>query len=467
MSNVPEYTTDKLKPSKESKNHTAKNPFKTKEKKQDQDMVQKLSLWEKKNSESIAVDAINQAKNLLSRRLKHENSVEEAINSRKKNFLARCRSTSPTLLRSKKEEKLSFKETSNFHKMYEEDLQRHLNDLTKQFEQVFDKRQKMRSELAELREELKESQNDLETCKFKLEKLERHKNLLKKKEPAHYFARKNTFRDEIFKKESRCAEISQELSREINKNKFNLENLDKETAKLRKEISIFKEAIVEHYKKLLDEGLDSRSDGLQWIVLKLWDLGQKVERNDFAAFLDEGLVENILMLAEKNKELDELIGKISIRVADNKKFFTSSQEKLNEVHLRLAQASKNIRIKKPEVVVFKDRKSAVMWENCNPGFMDYKLNASRNLIEVQQRITTLRSEIMTIKDNEVVRLFKLCFLTGYEAKRKVDLNTLMSALVGYENLDKYSALVIKLKRDMLEKLASNKSLRFSNEKDKF
>lgn len=437
------------------------------EKQQEKDLVHQLSSWEKRTSEYAALDVIKQAKSLLSRRLNHENSVEQTIKSRKRLLLSRSSSSSPPPpLSQSLLQKKSFKEISNFHKMYEDDLQSSLQNLSEKLSMITEKRQKMRSELSEMREELKNNQDDLATCKFRLEKLERNKKVLKKTgEAARYFTRKTTFRDEIFKKESRCAEISQELSREIKKNGWVLDNLDSETTHLRKEIGIIKEAIIEHYKRLLEEGLDSRCDGLQWIVRKLWILGESVRINDFASFLDEGLVESILDLAEKNRELEELLEKISSRAGEKGKFFVSNQEKLNEVQLRLAHVSKRIRIKKPELLVFENRKSIIMWENCNPGLADYKLNTSHNLIEVQQRITTLRTEMATLKDNEVARLFKLCFMTGYEVRKRVDLKTLISALVGYDNIDKYTTLVIKLKRDILEKVSSPRSLRFIVEKD--
>ena len=429
----------------------------------EKDLVHQLNSWEKRTSDCAALDVVRQAKTLLSRRLNHQNSVEQTIKSRKRLLLSRCSSSPPPPQSEGLLKKLSFKEISNFHRMYEDDLQLALQSQSEKLLEVTEKRQRMRSELSEMREELKANQDDLETCRFRLEKLERNKKTLKKTGDAvRYFTRKTTFRDEIFKKEGRCAEISQELSREIKKNGWVLDNLDSESTHLRKEAGIFKEAILEHYKRLLEEGLDSRGDGLQWIVRKIWALGEKVRKSDFAEFLDEGLVESILVLAEKNRELEELLEKLSVRAAEKGKIFASGQEKLNEVQLRLAQVSKRIRIKKPELLVFENRKSVLTWENCSPGQVDYKLNTSHNLIEVQQRITTLRSEMASLKDNEIARLFRLCFMTGYEARKKVDLNCLISALVGYENTEKYTSLVIKLKRDLLGKVSSPKGLKLKD-----
>ena len=423
--------------------------------------VYELSTWEKKIKDFDSIQIIKEAQQVLDRRLNHENSVEEAINTRKKSF--RATSSSPSTRSITKEEYIRHKQISHFYKEYEDELQKAHHTYQTQLDKMIEKRQSMRSELSGLREELKQTQEDLDNCKFELEKLERNKKILKKRgEAARYFSRKSTFREEIFKKESKCADIGQELSMEIKKNGKILENIDHQCAVLRKELSIIKFALVEHYKKILKEGKDSRSEGLQWVVLQLWALGEKVSRNEFAWFLDEDSVACVLKIAEKNKELEDLLEKISVKLPDKTRIMASNKEKLNEIHLRLAIASKSIRMKRPEKMLDENKRATITWENLVPAIHEYRMNSSKNLIEVQ-RITEIRNNVKMIKDLEASRLFKLCFMSSYDLKHRVSFKTLLSAIVGYENIDKYSSLVIKLKREIKDRLMCTKTFRFFSE----
>jgi hypothetical protein len=363
-----------------------------------------------------------------------------------------------------KEEHLKQRQISHFYKEFEDDLQKAHQNYQDQLDSMILKRQNMRSELSSLREELKQTQDDLENCKFELEKLERNKKILKKSgEAARYFSRKTTFREEIFKKESRCADIGQELSLEIKKNGKILETLDIQCAGARKELSLIRAALVDHYKQVLKEGKDSRSEGLQWVVQKLWALGEKVHKSDFALFLEDESITCILKVAEKNKDLEDLLEKISTKLPDKSRIFATNQEKLDEIHKRLAIASKSIRMKKAEKIVDENKRSTVTWENLVPVTQDYRLNSSRNLIEVQQRINDIRKTVSFLKEQEAARLFKVCYMSSYDLKHKISFKVLLSAIVGYENIDKYSSIVIKLKRDIQEKLLCTKTFRFFSE----
>lgn len=445
--------------------------------KKDENLVQNLNTWQISNSDFEASDLIEDAKKLLIRRINHQNQIEDTVLTRRSGLTTRSgtssprpfltsisRVNSPLLQNPFKENLKNLKEISRFNKQFEDSLLEYYAKYVKTLDDLGNQRDKLRNDVHGLREELKSNQVDLDSCKFTLKIMEKNKKNLKTVEKAaEYFTRKASLREEICSKESRCTELMQDIEQELNKNSKIVEKLDSDCSKIRKELKIIKSALVEHYKKLLHEGKDSRSEGLQWIVKAVWKLGENVQKSDFAKFIDDELSDSILYLAEKTQEIETIAGN-SEKNHGRTLLLTTSQEKLNEVHLRLAEASKKIRVKKPKIWILNERKSIVAWKNCEPENKNFRSHLVKFNINSQQQVKELKEKIDLFQEQAIQKVIKKCLLNGYEQKKSVDFKLLIASLIGFDNLEKYNSVIIKFKRDLSEKLALTKTFTFANSK---
>lgn len=440
------------------------SPQNYEEKRKDEILVQDLNTWERSVTDTMTPESIKNAKNLLIRRKNHQNQTEETVLSRKSGTISKSYANSPVPREIYKETLKNFKETSHFNKQFEDDLHISYGKYLQNLNNLIKQRENLRNDVSRLREDLKITQSDIESCKFSLKVLERDKKKLKTVEKAaEYFTRKASLREEMYKKESKCIELGRDLEKEIQKNGRLIENLDIECAKSRKELKFFKDALLEHYKNLLKEGKDTRTAGLRWIVKVIWDLGEKVLISDFPSFLDTNLIESILVLAEKSRELEEL-AENSGKSVGKLVFLPTSQEKLSEVHLRLAKASKKIRVKQPKICVFNERKSIIAWNNLVPETENLQLQSSLTSFNLQQKSKELREKIDQVQEQAIERIFKQCYQNKYELKKHISLKVLVASLVGFENIEKYNSVIIRLKREANERLSSTKTFKFSSPK---
>lgn len=66
----------------------------------------------------------------------------------------------------------------------------------------------------------------------------------------------------------------------------------------------------QHYYEILKEGLDSRKDGLMWIIKNLWYLNENVQMSAFPDFLDTESIKYILEYAKldiKKQEINKVL----------------------------------------------------------------------------------------------------------------------------------------------------------------
>jgi peptidoglycan hydrolase CwlO-like protein len=76
-----------------------------------------------------------------------------------------------------------------------------------------------------------------------------------------------------------------------------VQRLDDVADELKNKIKQNKSACIEHFKAILKERKDTRSEGLQWVVKELWRLEAQLTTENFPDFLDDDAVHCILFLA--------------------------------------------------------------------------------------------------------------------------------------------------------------------------
>lgn len=432
-------------------------------------LVTELSSWENTINNFSSLEIIREAKSLMERRIHHQNFAEEAISNRKK-YLIKGTTSPNTSLKfdttniriQKRLEEEKFKEKSMFYKQYEDELDKSLGNFEQKLKEINDYRESLRTEVMEMRNELKRSHDELEICRKNLEKLEKQRKYLTVRTgAASYLSRRASIREEINHRESRYVIITEGITAEITKNTRAIDGLDEECALFRKEIKLIKNAQMKHFKKVLLEGKDTRNEGLQWVVKKLWKLDENVNKSDFPSYLDEISVDVIMQISKKSKEIEDYLAKITNGSFGKSGKSYESSSNIREIQTRIAEVSKSIRIKRAETLGLEGKKS-IVWENLTPSDFDFKYKGMTGLMVCEQKIERLKNDIKKLQDEEIKRIFKECFLNSYDEKKKVDLRVLIATLVGVDNLDKYSTFVIKLKRDLENQLSTTKTFKFGS-----
>ena len=102
------------------------------------------------------------------------------------------------------------------------------------------------------------------------------------------------------------------------RNKINL--IEQENLKIHDDINLSKNKLLKSYNKRLLEGIDTRQEGLVWIIKSIWNLGKEVVLSYLPKFLDEGLI----------KYLFDVI--IFILILISNLFINSMVKKTNELY---------------------------------------------------------------------------------------------------------------------------------------
>ena len=115
-----------------------------------------------------------------------------------------------------------------------------------------------------------------------------------KREYDNYQGKKNI----VLNKINECEEKISKLKKEQDEN-----NLKK--VAIKKEYKKIKNELLEHYHRILLEGIDTRKNGLSWVIESIWDLGEEVNLNYMPNFLDIQSINYLFNISKKNKLLQK------------------------------------------------------------------------------------------------------------------------------------------------------------------
>ena len=93
---------------------------------------------------------------------------------------------------------------------------------------------------------------------------------------------------------------------EISNIKSSLENILTKLNKNCDEIKSIKKKLIVHYHKILIEGTDTRSEGLSWVILAIWNIGYDVIIEYFPDYLDKYCIDYLFSIAKKKIELIDI-----------------------------------------------------------------------------------------------------------------------------------------------------------------
>ena len=115
-----------------------------------------------------------------------------------------------------------------------------------------------------------------------------------KREYDNYQGKKN----KVLSKINECEGKILKLKKEQDENNIKILEIKKEYKKIKNEL-------LEHYHRILLEGVDTRKDGLSWVIESIWDLGEEVNLNYMPNFLDIQSINYLFNISKKNKLLQK------------------------------------------------------------------------------------------------------------------------------------------------------------------
>lgn len=225
----------------------------------------------------------------------------------------------------------------------------------------------------------------------------------------------------------------------------------------REKMRAIKTGLVKHYTQILIDGVDCRSLGLRWAVLKLWKFDFKVTFDMLPSYLDRQSAEVILSLACKEKEAETLQNCIkNMSKASHVENQNTSNKTLNDIKTRLVRVrSDNITRQKTMTMVDRfTKETKVVKEIITDDDEDnsrFHLKVKKDWKRIKQaedQLLALRSQIEELQSAEVKRISHDYFSTGSGIGPEKDKSQYIAAIVGYDAVDRYMHLLRKDEKEV-------------------
>lgn len=454
----------------------------------DRCLVESLDSWNRKDLESAAnAKSIQEAEFALNNRMKY-NEVDHLILDRKSRsvltapLVHRSQSAASfkhvqeiTLKRMQRRALLEEQATESKNaRRYEEEMMANANLLRSRLEETQNQREATRKEVTELRSSLERVELDMEKVRkyYQDEDFKEKKKIrsLRPEDLARVLSRKSFIQNELLLREKDHAEAVSRM-RQMIKDKSDLaRRMDIEVAGLRLQLQAATASQAKHYRKLLTEGSDTRTEGLGWIVKRLWSLGEDVLPEHFPDFLDMGAIDCILFLSQKSLELEDLRDYLASLQPNFPQETPSLShfDRWNNIRERLKHLTKSLRLKKPIFRYDKRLKHTIVtWEavEADEAHGELRYAGTKESFNEVLEAGKAREEVDRVmkqtQDAEVKRLTYECFLNNYERKFKVSMADLLSAVLGKETIDHYLPLIEKDRKALHTQLAHSHTFSFT------
>lgn len=383
----------------------------------DKEIVEKLEFWNYKSGNDC-LTRINTARGELIKNLNRENVVQQL-----------------KIQRNSEGKTNKAKEDNKFYKEYEEECMGLYKNAKIKLENILAERDGVRKNIIDLKNEQYKYTNSLAEIEKKLvNEIKRAKSPIMKQETiAIYLNSKRTLQVSMQTEKFEVVQQLEMIEIELKHQEKELHRVEDAVVDLRKNLKIIKSNITQHYLKILSEGVDTNGEGLQYSVKHLLDLGIEVKLAMFPSCLDRKTIETIVKIAEKNIELESLVG--SLALAKSNKISQSLPKE--DLKKRLAKLAKTIRTRKPDY-----SKNKALWQKS-------ELKDKEEIVEyiqsetskIEENIRKVRDEILEIQISEVKRITKECVKSGKNIKN------LASCVVGSDYIERFMIHMYKEIKD--------------------
>ena len=189
---------------------------------------------------------------------------------------------------------------------------------------------------------------------------------------------------EIKKYEKKYNIVKDDLEPLINEITMKVDALNDEIHKSKYLFNELKEAQIQYYLEKLKKGLDTRNEGLTWIVKQLMELKYKIEPNLFPNFLDQEQIQYIIKMSQLGFESNQL-----------KYILKTLQDKNSEIYKK--SKYDNNYIKKSREEIFKETKNnkclvedinfEINFKDCFKEMIEEKGEINKKITELQENFS--------------------------------------------------------------------------------
>lgn len=205
-----------------------------------------------------------------------------------------------------------------------------------------------------------------------------------------------------------------------------------------------------YYNSILVEGIDTRKEGLSWIIRAIWNLGEDVNMRYIPNFLDEKAIDFLFLIARKYENVDKLKNKI-YNLRKQMLLIEQSQTKTNHTidkkssSLGSSQSlplycSKNGKdfmkemkkhyddLEKPDNFTYRSKCPK------KTGGVEPKIENLMTLVKkLEATVEIAENEIKRLNELEMIRITKEFIENDYEKRFQTTQDIVIGALIGEEN----------------------------------
>ena len=239
-----------------------------------------------------------------------------------------------------------------------------------------------------------------------------------------------------------------DLREEYNINLAKINKIDVKINDLKQELKKHRKIQYNYYEKILAKGIDSRFEGLSWVIKTIWNLGFDVNDCKFPSYLDDKGVKFLIKVAKMNLEY------INTREKYKKIINGMRMEKLREITIKKSDVWMGVSngilkkvlqgkyhltkrvFEEPKVprkllssvlILRKYKSQEKLMENFN-------LVEESNITELRSEIIKLSEEIKEFKLSEMARILKGFKYKTYDKFHITNKNQVMIGLFGDERI---------------------------------
>ena len=296
-----------------------------------------------------------------------------------------------------------------------------------------------------------------------------------------------------------------QLKEDIKQIDTNIIDLNKEIADVKSQENECIEKLMRHYEGLLYKGIDTRNDGLIWIIKAMWKLGKNVPMQFIPNFLDFDAIEFLFKLANKSIELENIKqllndDKKKLILQIHKLYFFNHNDTDTDNFTKQLFRGKNKRsslifktnlIKKNSILKRSVSQTNIVKTYIHSSVDDEQREQEKNTFkeiskivenrevmeiekmpgmddieELQKKIKSIENEIVELKNKEVFRIFKEFIENDYQNKYHVSIDVVLAALLGEHmkniEVNKFS----KFKKEYFENLKNIRFFEYRKKNDK-
>ena len=233
-----------------------------------------------------------------------------------------------------------------------------------------------------------------------------------------------------------------------------------------------KNKLLIHYHQILNEGKDTRNEGLVWIILKIWKLDSNVILDYLPKFLDEKSILFLFNYANGLLTLDKLNKILKEKLKDNKYLIENNEiNNENNIFNKFYDTFKTTLKKK----IFLDKNSILKLnkENNNVKFREleeyfktkeylFDVNSNNKLNKIKilkNEINNYKKFLKEMKNNELIRLNKEFYTNDYIKRYNTKKEIVLGAIVGEKNVNN---VIYKLLKKQNEYFSTLNTIRIGN-----